>query len=251
MKQNQIKSKGIVLRRIDLKEADQIVTVLTRDEGRVGILAKGSRRMKSKFSGKLELFSVVELNYFQGRELAYLNEVESQSLFEENTLDLHSRSLLFYMAESTQKLLAEAQPCQEVFELLLEALAHFDNQCGERVFYAYMVKLLTTLGFMQAWDESLEGGGKLDLNRTYYLCEREGRLKEDQFAGIKVSSTLIKWVNYMQKESFEQVSWVKPSYEEKVEVFRILKSMMSNLLNYPLKSEVFLNQTRVASPTGA
>jgi DNA repair protein RecO (recombination protein O) len=74
--EKQKKTKGIVLRRFNLNEADQIVTVLTEDEGKVSLLAKGSRRLKSKFCGRLEPFYHVSLNYFQGRELGHLDEAD-------------------------------------------------------------------------------------------------------------------------------------------------------------------------------
>jgi len=246
MRQSQIKTKGIILRRIDLKEADQIVTVLTRDEGRVGLLAKGSKRLKSKFLGKLELLNKVDLNYFQGRELGHLNEAEGQPGFEEDDLDLHTRSLLFYMAEATHKMTPEGQACQEVFELLTEALDHFNKQSGELVFYGYMVKLLTTLGFMQAWNESAEGV-KLDLTLTHYLCERDGNLKTESHVGAQLSPAVIKWVSYMQQHDFNALKQVTPSHQDKVELFGVLKSILKGLFNYPFKSEGFLNQARLAS----
>ncbi len=60
-------TEGIVLNRINYGEADRILTILTRDSGKLRLMAKGVRRVKSKLAGGIELFSVSELSYISGR----------------------------------------------------------------------------------------------------------------------------------------------------------------------------------------
>lgn len=63
----QIATEAILLKRMNYGEADRIVTVLTAENGRLSMLAKGVRRSKSKLAGGLELFSVSDINYIDGR----------------------------------------------------------------------------------------------------------------------------------------------------------------------------------------
>lgn len=63
----QFVTKGIILRRTDFGEADRILTLLTPDHGKVQLLAKGVRRVKSKLAGGIELFSVSTIIYSPGR----------------------------------------------------------------------------------------------------------------------------------------------------------------------------------------
>src|SRR3954468_6257673 len=60
---------GVVLRVTKLGEADRIVTLLTRREGKVRAVAKGVRRTKSRFGSRLEPFSHVDLQLYAGRNL--------------------------------------------------------------------------------------------------------------------------------------------------------------------------------------
>lgn len=70
---NQVVTQAIVLSRTNYGEADRIVSVLTPDKGKVRLLAKGVRKIKSKMAGGIELFSVSTIGYIQGRgELATL-----------------------------------------------------------------------------------------------------------------------------------------------------------------------------------
>jgi len=58
---------GIVLARVDYGEADRIITFLTPEAGKLRLIAKGVRRVKSKLAGGVELFSVTNLTYVKGR----------------------------------------------------------------------------------------------------------------------------------------------------------------------------------------
>ena len=64
---NQQRTTAIVLTRVDYGEADRIVTVLTPDAGKLSLIAKGVRRVKSKLAGGIELFSTSEITYIPGR----------------------------------------------------------------------------------------------------------------------------------------------------------------------------------------
>lgn len=64
---NQRKTTAIVLMRTDYGEADRILTVLTPDVGKLSLMAKGVRRVKSKLAGGIELFSVSEISYIPGK----------------------------------------------------------------------------------------------------------------------------------------------------------------------------------------
>lgn len=63
----QLVTQAIIVSRTDYGEADRILTVLTPDHGKLRVLAKGVRRVKSKLAGGIELFSVSEITYIQGR----------------------------------------------------------------------------------------------------------------------------------------------------------------------------------------
>jgi DNA repair protein RecO (recombination protein O) len=64
---NQIATKGIVLRRTNYRETDRIITVLTSDVGKIHLIAKGVRKVKSKMGGGIELFSVSNMSFIKGR----------------------------------------------------------------------------------------------------------------------------------------------------------------------------------------
>ena len=71
------RDEGVVLRTQKLGEADRIVTLLTRDHGRVRAVAKGVRRTSSRIGARLEPFGHVDVQLYEGRSLDTVTQVES------------------------------------------------------------------------------------------------------------------------------------------------------------------------------
>ena len=73
------RDEGVVLRTIKLGEADRIVTILTRNHGKIRAVAKGVRRVKSRFGGRLEPFMRDDLLIAEGRSLDVVSQAASIS----------------------------------------------------------------------------------------------------------------------------------------------------------------------------
>jgi len=240
---NLCKTKGLILRRFPLNEADELVTIMTEDYGKIGAIAKGSRRIKSKFCGRIELFYEVFITYYQGRSLANLNEIEIVNVSPALDMNLKSKSILFCISEITQKLVADSQESPEIFELLRDTLAHFDEKNSETILYAYSIKLLTLLGFMSPWDICSRSNTKLNLSEALFLSTADASVIRSGYASptdIRLTPSVVKWINYMQKEPFSRLKIVSPSHGEKTEVWAVIQSSFGNLLNFPFKSQAFL-----------
>ena len=72
---------GVVVRVHKLGEADRIVTLITRRHGKVRAVAKGVRRMKSRFGARLEPFGHVDVQFYTGRTLDVITQVETVDAF--------------------------------------------------------------------------------------------------------------------------------------------------------------------------
>ncbi|MBU0577572.1 DNA repair protein RecO [Patescibacteria group bacterium] len=240
-----IKTEGIILRRINLNDADQILTVLTKDLGKISVMAKSSRRIKSKFCGKLELFYEVKVTVFQGRNLGYLNESEPINTWGFADSDLRTKSILFYIAELTNKLIQDEQQIDGVYKLLQETLDHIDhnNEKSELILYAFIIKLFGLTGFMAPWDRCARSNVKLNLTEPLYFDLHNGSVVKSGYnspADPRLTPPLIKWVSFMQKYPFAAITKVAPNKGEKTQVWYMIKMMLENILNYPIKSEEFL-----------
>ena len=119
-------SESIVLRTYPLREADLIVSFLTRDQGKLRGVARRARRPKSIFGAGLERLSLVRMAYFQreNRELVNLDSCELvRSLFGVSS-EYAAGVVLDYMSEVTDQLLPPAEPSERHFRLLVAVVEH-------------------------------------------------------------------------------------------------------------------------------
>ena len=125
-------SEALVLRTYPLKEADLVVSFLTRDQGKLRGVAKRARRPKSGFGAGLERLSHVRMAYFQ-RETRELVNVDSCELIRSQfglVSDYWASVALDYFAEVSEQLLPSAEPSEKFFRLLL-AVLDFLQPAGE------------------------------------------------------------------------------------------------------------------------
>jgi DNA repair protein RecO (recombination protein O) len=117
-------SEALVLRTYPLKEADLIVSFLTRDQGKLRGVAKRARRPKGGFGAGLERLSHVRMAYFQRetRELVSLDSCELIRSQFDLVSDYWTGVALDYFAEVADQLLPSAEPGERFFRLLLAVL---------------------------------------------------------------------------------------------------------------------------------
>jgi DNA repair protein RecO (recombination protein O) len=160
---------GIVLRTQKLGEADRIVTILTRRNGRVRAVGKGVRRTKSRFGARLEPFTHVDLMLYTGRSLDVITQAETVRAYGEPLATDYPRYTSgTAMLETAERFTPmEKEPIIRQFLLLVGGL----RALGERVhdprlvLDAYLLRTLAVAGYAPALDEcavcgSVSPGGR-------------------------------------------------------------------------------------------
>jgi len=157
-------TSGIILRTRPLTETSLIVHWLTPDFGRIATVAKGARRHKSPFLGKLDLFYLANLSFSRSRnsDLHNLREVslrETHGALREDFLKLQMAA---YATAFVEQATETETPLPDVFKLLQQFLKHLceEKQPGHIIF-SLELKLLRELGLEPDWAQtSLAAGTK-------------------------------------------------------------------------------------------
>jgi len=202
------RDQAVVLRTWKLGEADRIVSMLTRDHGKVRGVAKGVRRTKSKFGARLEPTSHVAIQLYEGKsDLHTITQVETINRFVNLRLDPDLFAKAESMLESVEQIAQDHDPAPEVHNMLWRALATLDAGDSQLIAPAFFLKLLAHDGVQPQLDECIScestedlvafdviGGGvlchacrrdrpisyeALDLMRRVYRGELAGVLRED------------------------------------------------------------------------
>ena len=123
------KTEAIVLKVVEFSESSCIVTLLTRDFGKIGALAKGARRRKSPFEGALDLLSISRIVFLHKKSdaLDLLTEAKLERRFRSALVDLNRLYSGFYVAELLNEMTDENDPNRELFELARKTLVAIDQ----------------------------------------------------------------------------------------------------------------------------
>lgn len=149
------KTRGFILKRSNYGEADKILTVFSREKGKIHVLAKGIRRIKSRRAPHLELFNLVYFVLHHGQTLDIVTEARVESSYAGIKANLKLSGFLFYLSEILDKIIPEHQPHPEVFDQLqahLKALETVSrspsSNDAQRLTKEFVVQLLWSLGYL-------------------------------------------------------------------------------------------------------
>jgi DNA repair protein RecO (recombination protein O) len=151
------RDEGVVLRTQKLGEADRIVTVLTRSHGRVRAVGKGVRRTRSKFGSRLEPFTHVDLQVYEGRSLDVVQQAETITSYGDQIAGDYGRYTSgTAMLETAERLTAEEkEPAVQQFLLLvggLRTLADGSHAPG-LVLDAFLLRSLAVGGYAASFED--------------------------------------------------------------------------------------------------
>jgi DNA repair protein RecO (recombination protein O) len=171
-----VRTEGVVLRTWDLGEHDRLVALLTRDLGRLAGVARGARRVRSRFGGALELFTwgVVVGFEREGHALLRLDAFDIRRPFRVLREDLDRLGQGARMLEAVLRLTAERDPLPAVFALLLRALRALETERPRRVHLAFTLRLLDVLGHRPRLDRCAVCGAAVGTTGVTFAAAQGG-----------------------------------------------------------------------------
>src|SRR2546430_8415394 len=146
------KAEGIVIRRGNLGEADRLVTLLCRDQGKVTAAAKGARKPKSRFAGRLELFSHVRVLLAVGRTLDVVSQVEVATAFAALRENLDRLAYAALAVELADRATADREPAPDLFRALRTALDLMQTGDPQMIALWFTAQLLVHSGYAPTTD---------------------------------------------------------------------------------------------------
>lgn len=154
------KTEGIVIKRKNYGEADRILTIFTKNKGKISVIAKGVRKISSRRSSHIELLNLGVFNLHEGR-MPILTEVETLNHHSGLKSDLEKAGYAFYVCELVDGLLPEHQENRAVFSLLQQVFYDLEITPDPRKrIKKFEEELIVLLGFWpreQMFLEDTEG----------------------------------------------------------------------------------------------
>ena len=148
MKPRSYTSEGIVLARRSYGEEDRILAVYSKLHGRVSLIAKGVRKLRSKKRGHIEIFNKISFQAVSGNSLDIMTEaIVIDDLFDLKK-NLKKVSLAYYFMEVIGKITHEGEANYEVYNILQQSLQNLKKTKElKKLRFDFILRLLTVLGY--------------------------------------------------------------------------------------------------------
>ena len=235
---------AIILRSRDYKEADQLLTVYTREQGKLTVQVRGVKKQNSKLRGGILLFSQAELVVTAGKAFPIVIGASTITSFASLRSDFARMSYAGYAAELLDQVISEGHADEELYLFMLQtlqllefidpwvAVRYLELKVLERQGYVLNVK------YCQKCGAKLSGG----THRGVYgglLCKRCAYEDPDGLTLTQEGRTFLDALSYIPLHRF---GWLYVSREGRESVSKYMDLQMQQVLSYPLKTRDFLRQ---------
>lgn len=141
-------SEGIILARRNFAEADRIIDIYSKDNGKLSLIAKGVRKPGSRKRGHLEIFSRINFQVVTGKGMGILTEVETIDSCKEVRKSIKRISLAYYFMEVVEKITHEGGENVELYDFLLLSMEKLKKEkLLKNLRKDFVVNVLKILGY--------------------------------------------------------------------------------------------------------
>ncbi|WAW14175.1 DNA repair protein RecO [Peptostreptococcus equinus] len=144
-----INTQGVVLRTMKYKENDIILTLLTRQYGKVTAIARGAQRQKSKFLAGSQLFSYNTYTLKKQKDMFVVYQCENIKSFYNISSDFEAFSYATFIVKLVENNSIEGQTNNRLFELLVHTLFLYSEKADNKMFLldAFILKFIDFIGY--------------------------------------------------------------------------------------------------------
>ncbi len=205
---------ALVLKRQDYREYDSLVSFYTKEYGKLSLMARGTKKLKSKLAGHLEPLTLVDLMIIPGKGRDYVGSAIGQEAFANLKADLNG---LYYAGLGLRwfnRLVGENEADQELFYLLLNYLdilnaqeaEGLNKEMGELIFSFFVFKFMAVTGYRPATSDCLSCGRKIIPGKNYFNLKNGGLICADCFSArvpgedtelLTISDNCVKLLRFM------------------------------------------------------
>jgi DNA repair protein RecO (recombination protein O) len=240
------KTEAIVIRLADFSESSRVVTLFTRDFGKISGLAKGAKRLKGPFEAGLDLLSrsrVVFRPKPSGLDL--LTEAQLVAAFQIPSHQIISLYCGYYLAELLDGLTLEHDPHPELYAAAVQALTELSSGADPRIpLFRFQLILLREIGQLPQFDRCLKcdspisasEGVRFWVSQGGIICSRCGR---PEFKSTEVHTSSIEKLSQLI-EPPSAGSEIETSLREIREIHAFLTSAVTHILERRPKMSKYL-----------
>jgi DNA repair protein RecO (recombination protein O) len=257
--------EAVILRHSEWGEADRMLTLYTRELGKVGALAKGARKLRSRKAGHLEPFAQASLLLARGRDILLVTQADTLAAYSALRDNLMLTTYAAYVVELLDRFTYEEGENQALYQLLVDTLSRLEAVAqraagsqaaepapsgeAEPVVRYYEMRLLDLTGFRPQLFQCSGCGKAIEPEDQYFSAETGGALcpKCGELPGRSVrpvSLQALKYMRHYQRSSFREAARAQPAIITQREIESLMQYYLTYILERGLNTPAFLRRLR-------
>jgi DNA repair protein RecO (recombination protein O) len=239
------KCEGIVLRTTDYGETNKIVTLYTREWGKIGVMARGAKKPKSRLSAITQPFTYGYFLMQKGNGLGSLQQGEMITPLRAIKEDIFLTAYASYVVELTDRSTDEKKSNPFIFELLYQTLTYLNEGYDPEILKnIYEMKMLPVLGLYPVLNQcavcgSKEGQFSFSIREGGIICHR--CLSNDPYH-LKLSPAAVKLLRIFYFLDLKRLGNISVKAETKAELKKVIDTYYNEYSGLYLKSKKFIDQ---------
>jgi len=236
------KTEGFVFRKENKMEADRIFSVFTKDFGRIEIFAKAIRKINSKLRSGIEIFSLSEIEFVQGKMRKTLIDAVSKEKFKNTKNSPEKLEIAYRISDFLNYFLKGQEKDDNILNLIIdtfERLNNIGNGKQELGYFYFAWNLIFTLGYAPQLSECSVCKGKLKPENIYFsnreggiVCNNCYSLKKD---GVAIKPDVVKILRLFLEKKWDTISKLKIEKN----ILKSVEGVSENYFNYILENNSF------------
>lgn len=239
-----------MLRVRNLGEADRIVTIFTKERGKLNAVARGARRIRNRLLSPTQPFTHGQYLLFAGQGLHNLSQAEIVHSYQDLRDDLEKLAYASYITELVDALTPEEDPSESVFSLLASTLALAEKGRLRLAARAFEIRLMRELGYEPELHSCLNC--REEVQGNLFFTEQGGILCHKCAPMVPGSAPISNGAWELLKKllewDFSKLTVLHPAGNLDEELRKALRKYIDFRLEYPLKSLDFLETLTAVSP---
>lgn len=212
------RTQGLILEKADRQESDQFFTIYTRDFGKLEILGKAIRKIKSKLRSGIENFYLTEIEFIQGKTYKTLTDAILIDKFKNLREDLGRLKIAYQIADVFNNLVSGQEQDEKIWYLLINTFQKLNSQRlkisdQKLLFYYFLWRFFSLLGYSPRLYNCLFCQRKLIPGIFYFDHEEGGIICSNCFKKKKngqiISAEIIKILRFILEKDWSQVKRLK------------------------------------------
>ncbi|MDQ0231604.1 DNA repair protein RecO [Metabacillus malikii] len=239
------KCEGIVIRSMDYGESNKIITIYTRELGKVGVMARGAKKPNSRLTSITQLFTYGTFMFQRSTGLGSLQQGETILSHRVIREDIFLTAYASYISELLDKSTENNEQNPFMFELLKLTLDYLDEDVDPDILInIFEMKMLPILGLSPQLDCCTLCGKK---DGTFHFSIREGGFicqncfEKDPYR-LPISQTTVKLIRLFYYFDLNRLGNISVKLETKKELKAVIQGYYEEYAGLHLKSKRFLDQ---------